>query len=265
MKMISLVFRDDSVTVGLSLASGIAASPVDAVQLWNTSNSDLFRFIRRWADETLADTWELFLVDLNFIQFLRRRIQAETGRPPEVILEERENALITSLNGWDTGQVVIGIRKLSAANHSDKRTCLEAWRKICSDEGLPLIVRIKKDLSGAATFFLAQHGIPASRLAVLTVLVFAQADPTNDSLGLHTILSEIGRLYGVRYAENTRESLRRDVIAPMLQAGLLLLNPDEPGLPKSHPRTHYALTQAAYDELCTGISTIRRFYVYSGI
>ena len=57
MKMISLVFRDDLVTVGLSLRSGIATSPIDTAQLWNTT-VDLFRFIQRWADEDRADDWD---------------------------------------------------------------------------------------------------------------------------------------------------------------------------------------------------------------
>ena len=249
MKTISLVVRDDLVTVDLSLRSGIATSLVDTTQLWNTT-TDLFRFIQRWADEARADDWELFLVDLSFIQFLCRRIEAETGRLPEVFLEEHENTLVTTLNGWEEGQVVIGIRRLKTVDNPEKRACLEAWRKACNAEGLLLTIRTKKDLSGSAAYFLAKHGIPTSKLAILTTLVFAQADPTNDSLGLHSILGEIQRLHGVKYAENTRESLRKDVIAPMLRAGLLLLNPDEPNLPKSHPRTHYALTQAAYAELC---------------
>ena len=156
MKMISLVFRDDLVTVGLSLRSGIATSPVDTAQLWNTT-ADLFRFIQRWADETRADDWELFLVDLSFIQFLCRRIEAETGRLPEVFLEEHENTLVTTLNGWEEGQVVIGMSRLKTVDNPEKRACLEGWRKACNAEGLLLTIRMKKDLSSAAAYFLAKH------------------------------------------------------------------------------------------------------------
>ena len=257
MKMISLVFRDDLVTVGLSLRSGIATSPVDTAQLWNTT-ADLFRFIQRWADEARADDWELFLVDLSFIQFLCRRIEAETGKLPEVIVEERVNTMVTILNGREEGQIVIGTRRLNAAADPVKRACLNVWRATCKDEGLTLTIRMKKDLSSAAAHFLAQHDIPTSRLATLTILALAQANPADlsskrISLGLHAILTEIQRLYGMKYAENTRESIRRDVIAPMLRAGLLLLNPDEPKLQRHHPRTHYALTQAAFDDLCQAL------------
>ena len=124
MRMISLVVRNDLVTVDLSLRSGIATSLVDTTQLWNTT-TDLFRFIQRWADEARADDWELFLVDLSFIQFLCRRIEAETGRLPEVFLEEHENTLVTTLNGWEEGQVVIGIRRLKAEGCWIKKSKIE--------------------------------------------------------------------------------------------------------------------------------------------
>jgi hypothetical protein len=69
------------------------------------------------------------------------------------------------------------------------------------------------------------------------------------SLRLHDVLTWIAEQYGVRYAENTRESLRRDVIAPMVQAGVLEHNPDAPGLPPNHPKNHYAVSAAALEKI----------------
>jgi hypothetical protein len=68
------------------------------------------------------------------------------------------------------------------------------------------------------------------------------------SLRLHDILAWIGQ-YRVHYAENTRESLRRDVIIPMMQAGVLEHNPDQPGLPPKHPKNHYAIYASALKKI----------------
>ena len=99
-------------------------------------------------------------------------------------------------------------------------------------------------------------GLPASRLAAFALLAFVQvgvdqswAEVKKKSLRLHEVLAWIAEQYGVRYAENTRESLRRDVIAPMVQAGILEHNPDCPGLPPNHPRNHYAVSQVALEKI----------------
>ena len=51
--------------------------------------------------------------------------------------------------------------------------------------------------------------------------------------------------YGRDYAENTRESVRRQVIHQFEQARVVDRNPDEPDLPTNSPRTHYGLTDDA--------------------
>ena len=53
----------------------------------------------------------------------------------------------------------------------------------------------------------------------------------------------------MQYAENTRESLRRDVIAPMVQAGILEHNPEEPSLPPNHPWNHYAIHASMQEKI----------------
>jgi hypothetical protein len=65
-------------------------------------------------------------------------------------------------------------------------------------------------------------------------------------------LIEIKNRYGREYAENTRETIRRQVIHQFEQAGLVLRNPDAPTLPTNSPRTHYALSDVA-------IKTIRDY------
>jgi len=107
-----------------------------------------------------------------------------------------------------------------------------------------------------AMSILQRLGLPANRLAAFTVLAFTQVGPEQvwseaqrKSLRLHDVLVWIGERYGVHYAENTRESLRRDVIAKMVQAGILEHNPDSPGLPPNHPKNHYAISISTLENI----------------
>jgi hypothetical protein len=108
---------------------------------------------------------------------------------------------------------------------------------------------VEKRISEAMPILL-RLGIPQSRLAALTLLAFVQVglhqpwkEAQRKSLRLHDVLTWIAEQYGIRYAENTRESLRRDYIAPMVQMGILEHNPDAPGLPPNHPKNHYAISE----------------------
>lgn len=102
-----------------------------------------------------------------------------------------------------------------------------------------------------AQHILQELGLPKAQqneMAALTLLVLAQIseqDTWNDakrrSLGIHEIMGEMAARYDRTYAENTRETIRRQVIHQFVQAGLVVRNPDEPTLPTNSPRTHYAL------------------------
>lgn len=98
-------------------------------------------------------------------------------------------------------------------------------------------------------------GLPRAQqneISALTLLALAQlaedspwAEASQPSLRVHDIIIEIERLYGRTYAENTRETIRRQVIHQFAQAGIVSKNPDDPALATNSPRTHYALTDAA--------------------
>ena len=51
--------------------------------------------------------------------------------------------------------------------------------------------------------------------------------------------------YEVRYAPNTRETIRRQTVHQFVQHGLLLENPDLPERPINSPKWCYQLTPAA--------------------
>lgn len=53
--------------------------------------------------------------------------------------------------------------------------------------------------------------------------------------------------YDRRYAANTRETFRRQVLHHFVQAGLAEYNPFEPDLPTNSPKAHYAISEVALD------------------
>jgi len=94
---------------------------------------------------------------------------------------------------------------------------------------------------------------PAQRnvLAALTLLALAnltEADPWRKaqrrSIRIHDMILFIEQNYHKRYAENTRETFRRQVLHQFEQAHIVDRNPDDPALPTNSPRTHYALSEA---------------------
>ena len=98
-------------------------------------------------------------------------------------------------------------------------------RNACLRELAPAQPVVVEKRVAEALSILQRLGLPASRLAAFTLLAFVQVGVNQawdkaqrKSLRLHNILAWISEQYGVQYAENTRESLRRDVIAPMVPA-----------------------------------------------
>lgn len=99
---------------------------------------------------------------------------------------------------------------------------------------------------------------PAQRneIAALTLLALAgllESDPWRKaqqrSIRIHDIISFIEQNYHKRYAENTRETFRRQVLHQFEQARLVDLNPDDPTLPTNSPRTHYAISKELWPVL----------------
>lgn len=110
---------------------------------------------------------------------------------------------------------------------------------------------------GEAKQILAALGMPKAQQnpnAVYTFLAFAGVGPrvawsraSTPRLTPHDVIAFTHQRYGKSYAENTRETIRRQAIHQFVQGGILVRNPDEPGLPTNSPRTHYALTAEAIE------------------
>lgn len=58
---------------------------------------------------------------------------------------------------------------------------------------------------------------------------------------IHDILEFIQANYGKQYAENTRETVRRQTLHQFEQAGIVERNPDDPKRPTNSPHTVYAI------------------------
>lgn len=59
------------------------------------------------------------------------------------------------------------------------------------------------------------------------------------------IMRFIAKNYGKRYAENSRETIRRQTLHQFVQAGIVDQNPENPGLPTNSKDNHYRLTREA--------------------
>lgn len=95
-----------------------------------------------------------------------------------------------------------------------------------------------------------------SALTLLAILDLKEGMSWSQSkkraIRIHDILVYMQRHYGKEYAENTRETIRRQTIHQFEQAGIMVRNPDDPSRPTNSPKTVYAVTDDA-------LETIREF------
>lgn len=63
--------------------------------------------------------------------------------------------------------------------------------------------------------------------------------------GITPIIDFIAKTYGVRYAPNTRETIRDDAVKFFVEQGLLLRNPDDPRRPTNSGKTVYRIEPSA--------------------
>jgi hypothetical protein len=63
--------------------------------------------------------------------------------------------------------------------------------------------------------------------------------------GITPVIDFIARTYGIRYAPNTRETVRDDAVKFFVEAGLLLRNPDDPKRPTNSGKTVYQIEPSA--------------------
>lgn len=73
------------------------------------------------------------------------------------------------------------------------------------------------------------------------------SDATRPLMGTSPILDFANLEYGTTYAENSRETFRKQGLHPLLVANLIALNPDDPHRSINSPRTCYQVAELAYE------------------
>lgn len=106
-----------------------------------------------------------------------------------------------------------------------------------------------------ATTILESLGLPKaqqnerSALTLLALIDLKENSSWSQSqkrvIRIHDILIFIQENYGKQYAENTRETIRRQTLHQFEQGGIVVRNPDNPLRPTNSPRTVYAIADDA--------------------
>lgn len=92
-----------------------------------------------------------------------------------------------------------------------------------------------------------------SSLTLLALLDLRKNVPWSKSkkriIRIHDILMFIQKAYGKKYAENTRETIRRQTLHQFEQAGIVVRNPDDPSRPTNSPNTVYTIADEALNAI----------------
>lgn len=107
----------------------------------------------------------------------------------------------------------------------------------------------------AALDLLTRFGLPRAQLnerSALTLLALADIKPgqsfkeaSRPLIGITPAMQWIAAHYGIAYAPNTRETVRRQTMHQFVAAGIALYNPDDPARPVNSPKAVYQLSDEA--------------------
>lgn len=109
---------------------------------------------------------------------------------------------------------------------------------------------------------LSALGLPRAQqneISALTLLALCSVGPKDSWVNARRqsmtitkgVMAFIEEKYKKRYAPNTRETFRRQVLHQFVQAHMADYNPDEPDLPTNSPRAHYSISEAALEAIQT--------------
>lgn len=98
------------------------------------------------------------------------------------------------------------------------------------------------------------HARQSNEVAGYTFLALLDLKPlqpwseaTEPLRGITPIIDFIADAYGVRYAPNTRETIRDEAVKYFVEAGMLVRNPDDPNRPTNSGKTVYQIEPAALE------------------
>jgi adenine-specific DNA-methyltransferase len=207
-------------------------NPVEAIGLSALLNSAIIeRYFRIVSGNTQVNAAELRALPLPPWEILQR-IGGKVQSLPKQSAEQVDNIVFSTL-----------------------------WEMHLLPEEFPIIqeTRITMGKIEQAQEILESLGLLSAQqneISALSLLVLAQLsekmpwkEAKTCSLRVHDILIEIKQRYGREYAENTRETIRRYVLHQFEQAGIVIRNPDNPGLATNSPLTHYILSDVVVEIL----------------
>jgi hypothetical protein len=91
--------------------------------------------------------------------------------------------------------------------------------------------------------FTARQSNEVAGYTLLALLDLKPLQPWNDAAeplrGITPIIDFVAEAYGIRYAPNTRETIRDEAVKYFVDAGLLIRNPDDPNRPTNSGKTVY--------------------------
>ena len=94
-----------------------------------------------------------------------------------------------------------------------------------------------------------------SALTLLSILDLKPRTPwaeaTGPLMGITPMMEFFDKHYGKKYAPNTRETVRRQTVHQFLQAGVIVINPDNPSRPTNSPKAVYQIENGALELLKT--------------
>lgn len=121
------------------------------------------------------------------------------------------------------------------------------------DSGDDPVKTIKKVLDALAV--LRTLGFPRQQInerSALTLLALLDLKPKtpwtksrNPLIGITPMMDFFAEHYGKRYKPNTRETVRRQTVHQFLDAGLVVINPDQPSRPTNSPKSVYQIEAGA--------------------
>lgn len=92
-----------------------------------------------------------------------------------------------------------------------------------------------------------------SALTLLALLDLKENNRWNEAkpriIRIHDIMVFIQQNYGKQYAENTRETIRRQTLHQFEQAALVVRNPDDPSRPTNSPNNVYMVSDEALEAI----------------
>lgn len=123
------------------------------------------------------------------------------------------------------------------------------WNTTDTQESPTTVIKKVKD----AENILRQLGLPKEQQnerSALTLLALLNLKPrdkwaqaTNPLCGITPMMEFFSKHYGKNYKPNTRETVRRQTVHQMLDAGLITANPDNPKRPINSPKAVYQIRE----------------------